>query len=96
VLDRLVGYKLSPFLYRKVAKGLSAGRVQSVAVRLVVEKEREIEKFKTQEYWSIIADLEKNNESCQAELNKINDKLITKLSLGKEQAKEAKKDFEEE
>jgi DNA topoisomerase I len=53
VLDRLVGYELSPFLWHKVAKGLSAGRVQSVAVRLVVEREREIKDFKSEEYWSI-------------------------------------------
>ncbi len=53
VLDRLVGYELSPLLWRKVRKGLSAGRVQSVAVRLVVEKEREIEAFKQEEYWSV-------------------------------------------
>lgn len=53
VLDRLVGYELSPFLWRKVAKGLSAGRVQSVAVRLVVEREREIKDFKAEEYWSV-------------------------------------------
>lgn len=53
VLDRLVGYKLSPLLWKKVRRGLSAGRVQSVAVRLIVEKEREIEKFKRQEYWDV-------------------------------------------
>ncbi len=53
ILDRLVGYSLSPFLWRKVAWGLSAGRVQSVAVRLVVEREREIKAFVPQEYWSI-------------------------------------------
>ncbi|MBI2443704.1 MAG: type I DNA topoisomerase [Candidatus Magasanikbacteria bacterium] len=53
VLDRLVGYNLSPFLWRKVARGLSAGRVQSVAVRLVVEREREIQNFKPEEYWTI-------------------------------------------
>jgi len=57
VLDRLVGYELSPFLWRKIRYGLSAGRVQSVAVRLVVEREREIQKFKTDEYWSIEAKL---------------------------------------
>jgi len=59
VLDRLVGYKLSPFLWRKVKKGLSAGRVQSVAVRLVVEREREIEKFNPEEYWELVASLQK-------------------------------------
>lgn len=53
VLDRLVGYELSPFLWRKIAKGLSAGRVQSVAVRLVVEREREIKNFNHEEYWSV-------------------------------------------
>jgi len=53
MLDRLVGYKLSPVLWKKVRRGLSAGRVQSVAVRLVVEREREIEAFKAEEYWSI-------------------------------------------
>jgi DNA topoisomerase-1 len=58
VLDRLVGYKLSPLLWRKVRRGLSAGRVQSVAVRLVVDRERDIEAFKSEEYWSITATLE--------------------------------------
>jgi DNA topoisomerase-1 len=53
ILDRIVGYEISPLLWRKVAKGLSAGRVQSVAVRLVVEREREIEKFVPEEYWKI-------------------------------------------
>jgi DNA topoisomerase-1 len=59
VLDRLVGYRLSPFLWTKVRRGLSAGRVQSVAVRLVVEREREIQGFTRQEYWTIDAELEK-------------------------------------
>jgi DNA topoisomerase I len=59
VLDRLVGYKLSPLLWEKVRRGLSAGRVQSVAVRLVVERERDIEAFVAQEYWTIEADLAK-------------------------------------
>lgn len=57
VLDRLVGYQLSPLLWDKVKRGLSAGRVQSVAVRLIVEREREIEQFQPQEYWTIEADL---------------------------------------
>ncbi len=55
VLDRLVGYKLSPFLWRKVRRGLSAGRVQSVAVRLIVDREKEIEAFKPEEYWNLDA-----------------------------------------
>ena len=59
VLDRLVGYKMSPFLWRKVRGGLSAGRVQSVALRLIVDREREIEAFTPQEYWSLHATLAK-------------------------------------
>ena len=57
ILDRLVGYKLSPFLWRKVRRGLSAGRVQSVAVRLIVDREKEIEDFKPEEYWNLDATL---------------------------------------
>ena len=57
ILDRIVGYKLSPFLWKKVRRGLSAGRVQSVAVRIIVDREEEIRKFKPQEYWSIDAKL---------------------------------------
>ena len=62
VVDRLVGYRLSPFLWSKVRRGLSAGRVQSVAVRIVVEREREILGFTPQEHWTIDAELEKQGE----------------------------------
>ncbi len=93
VLDRLVGYKLSPFLYKKVARGLSAGRVQSVAVRLIVEREREVRKFKAEEYWSIFAHLKKDDQSCQAELNKVQGKTIPKLELKKELAHEISSDL---
>ncbi|MGN1417497.1 MAG: type I DNA topoisomerase, partial [Oscillospiraceae bacterium] len=55
LLDRIVGYKLSPFLWKKVRRGLSAGRVQSVAVRMIVDRERQIQNFKPEEYWSIEA-----------------------------------------
>ena len=79
ILDRLVGYKLSPFLWKKVAKGLSAGRVQSVAVRLIVEREREIKAFIPQEYWDIEAILRKENDLFSARLLKINDKAINKF-----------------
>jgi DNA topoisomerase-1 len=65
VLDRLVGYQLSPLLWDKVKRGLSAGRVQSVAVRLIVEREAEIEAFVAQEYWTIEADLSKQGSSAK-------------------------------
>ena len=82
ILDRLVGYELSPFLWKKVAKGLSAGRVQSVAVRLIIEREREIKKFKTDEYWSIIAILENHQQlPFSVRLNKINGQVIDKLEI---------------
>lgn len=59
ILDRLVGYQVSPILWKKVKRGLSAGRVQSVALRLIVDREREIEEFKPEEYWTIEAELKK-------------------------------------
>lgn len=75
VLDRLVGYELSPLLWKKVQYGLSAGRVQSVAVRLVVEREREIDAFKPEEYWRIIGIFENaNGETFEAELMKFQGK----------------------
>lgn len=75
VLDRLVGYSLSPVLWKKIRYGLSAGRVQSVALKLIVDREREIEAFKSDEYWTINADLKENaGTEFQAELSKISDK----------------------
>ncbi len=64
ILDRLVGYTLSPLLWKKVRSGLSAGRVQSVAVRLICEREREIESFVPQEYWTITARLAREGEEA--------------------------------
>lgn len=68
VLDRLVGYKLSPFLWRKVRRGLSAGRVQSVAVRLIDDREKEIEAFKPEEYWNVDATLSAGGKKFTARL----------------------------
>jgi DNA topoisomerase-1 len=68
VLDRLVGYKLSPFLWRKVRRGLSAGRVQSVAVRLIDDREKEIESFKPEEYWNVDAVLSAGTKRFAARL----------------------------
>ena len=69
ILDRLVGYELSPFLWKKVARGLSAGRVQSVAVRLIVEREREIQQFDAREYWTIDAVFNKKDAKNEIELD---------------------------
>ena len=68
VLDRIVGYQLSPFLWKKVKSGLSAGRVQTVALRLIVEREREIEKFEAVEYWTIDAKLASGKKTFSAKL----------------------------
>ena len=78
VLDRIVGYKISPLLWKKVQRGLSAGRVQSVATRLVVEREEEIEKFNPEEYWSLLAILKdnKSKKKIEAKLVQYNKKKI--------------------
>ncbi len=86
ILDRLVGYKLSPLLWRKVSRGLSAGRVQSVALRIVVDREREIEAFKSEEYWSISATFEgEKPPPFDAKIFRINDQkaIIKNVSEAK-------------
>ena len=76
LLDRLVGYKLSPLLWTKVRKGLSAGRVQTVAVKIICEREREIKSFVPEEYWTITVEFEKNGERFTAALLRINGKKL--------------------
>jgi len=105
VLDRIVGYKISPVLWRKVQKGLSAGRVQSVAVRLIVEREEEIENFKPEEYWNIVlvaSDFEtktkfdckfigKNGKKIELHKKEEVDKIIADLDGAKYVVKEIKR-----
>lgn len=82
ILDRLVGYKLSPFLWRKIARGLSAGRVQSVAVRLIVEREREIQAFQKEEFWTIEVALKTDKgEEFITRLYATEGKTLEKFSL---------------
>jgi len=89
VLDRLVGYELSPFLWKKIRRGLSAGRVQSVALRFIVEREREIQKFEAEEFWTISAKLQKEKTKDEFEANlleqdgeKIEQTITLKLFTG--------------
>src|ERR1700743_2351446 len=84
-LDYLVGFTLSPVLWRKLPGARSAGRVQSVALRLVVEREAEIEAFRAQEYWSIDADVEAGSGNFPARLIQLDGKKLDKLSLGKKE-----------
>jgi DNA topoisomerase-1 len=77
VLDRLVGYQVSPFLWKPIRPGLSAGRVQTVALRLICEREDEIRAFQSEEYWSITAHLEKDGKRFEAKLHQIQGKAFT-------------------
>ena len=76
ILDRLVGYTLSPLLWKKIARGLSAGRVQSVAVRLLVRRERERRAFKTGSYWDLKATLEQDKNAFEAKLMSLGGKKL--------------------
>lgn len=91
-LDYLVGFNLSPLLWKKVRYGLSAGRVQSPALRMIVEREIEIENFKPQEYWSLIADLKHKKQDFNAKLIQYQNKKLTQFSVTNEkQAKDIEK-----
>src|SRR3989344_1679018 len=97
ILDRLVGYELSPFLWRKFFRGLSAGRVQSVAVRLIADREKEIQAFQPQEYWSLSAFLNTKKEQekvFEAYLYKKDGKVLDKLEIkNKEESDRILKDL---
>ena len=88
LLDRLVGYKISPLLWVKIKKGLSAGRVQSVATRMVVDREQEIEQFEPEEYWYVDAQLRAGGKQLQARLISLDGEHVTLSDA--EQANEAK------
>ena len=77
ILDRLVGYQVSPFLWKPIRPGLSAGRVQTVALRMICEREDEIKAFVTDEYWSITARLQKDDQAFEAKLQKIDGRAFT-------------------
>lgn len=90
ILDRLVGYKLSPLLWKKIARGLSAGRVQSAALKLIVDREREIQNFQPKEYWEIFGkfevfhndnDASNDNKIIELQLKKINGEKLEQLAI---------------
>ena len=94
ILDRIVGYKISPLICKRIKPKLSAGRVQSVALKLVVEREREIQSFVPEEYWNIAAELEKKAEKFvfKSSLNSYNGKKIKVKNA--EETEKIKKDLE--
>ncbi len=84
ILDRIVGYLISPLLWKKITRGLSAGRVQSAALRMIVEREREIENFIPQSYYEVIIKVEKEGKEFEAKLFEINGEKLEKFSLSEE------------
>ncbi|AKS38035.1 DNA topoisomerase I [Anoxybacillus gonensis] len=76
VLDRLVGYNISPLLWKKVKKGLSAGRVQSVALRLIIDREKEVQSFQPEEYWTIQGTFVKGNDTFEAQFYRLDNETI--------------------
>lgn len=90
-LDYLVGFKLSPLLWKKIRRGLSAGRVQSPALRMIVERELEIEAFKTREYWTIDAALTAQEQAFKAKLTHFNGEKLNQFSITNEELAEQTK-----
>jgi DNA topoisomerase-1 len=90
-LDYLVGFNLSPLLWKKIRRGLSAGRVQSPALRLIVERELEIEKFIAQEYWTILADLQHGTDAFGAKLILLNGDKVEQFTITNQQQADAAK-----
>jgi DNA topoisomerase-1 len=89
IIDRLVGYNISPILWRKVRKGLSAGRVQSVAVRIIVDREKEIEAFVPKEFWTITADLKKESHKTTFKAVLIGKGTSTKIEINDKKSADA-------
>ena len=96
-MDYLVGFNLSPLLWKKIKRGLSAGRVQSPALRLICEREDEIEKFVPREYWTLEADCEKDRQAFMAKLHVYRDKKLKQFDIDNEHdATAARSDLEQQ